>query len=73
MYNAVWSLYYYGSVLATVLTMITKCTADSWEPALFFVLYAKTDKGTSKIWHANRGSLLLRSPGPVPLWDFELF
>ena len=26
-----------------------------------------------QVWHANRGRLLLRTPGPVPLWDLHVF
>ena len=26
-----------------------------------------------RVWHANRGRLLLRTPGPVPLWDLHVF
>ena len=25
------------------------------------------------MWHADRGRLLLRTPGPVPLWDLRVF
>ena len=26
-----------------------------------------------RVWHADRGRLLLRTPGPVPLWDLHVF
>ena len=26
-----------------------------------------------RVRHANRGRLLLRTPGPVPLWDLHVF
>ena len=26
-----------------------------------------------RVWHANRGRWLLRTPGPVPLWDLHVF
>ena len=26
-----------------------------------------------RVWHADRGRVLLRTPGPVPLWDFQVF
>ena len=26
-----------------------------------------------RVWHANRGRLLLRTPGAVPLWDLHVF
>ena len=26
-----------------------------------------------RVWHADRGRLLLRTPGPVPLWDLQMF
>ena len=26
-----------------------------------------------RMWHADRGRLLLRTPGPVPLWDLHMF
>ena len=26
-----------------------------------------------QVRHANRGRLLLRTPGPVPLWDLHVF
>ena len=26
-----------------------------------------------RVRHANRGRLLLRTPGPVPLWDLQVF
>ena len=26
-----------------------------------------------RVWHAYRGRLLLRTPGPVPLWDLHVF
>ena len=26
-----------------------------------------------RVWHADRGRLLLRAPGPVPLWDLHVF
>ena len=26
-----------------------------------------------RVWHANRGRLLLRTPGPVPLWGLQVF
>ena len=26
-----------------------------------------------QVWHADRGRLLLRTPGPVPLWDLQMF
>ena len=26
-----------------------------------------------RVWHANRGRLLLRTPGPVPFWDLHVF
>ena len=26
-----------------------------------------------QVWHANRGRLLLRTPGPVSLWDLHVF
>ena len=26
-----------------------------------------------RVWHAERGRLLLRTPGPVPLWDLHVF
>ena len=26
-----------------------------------------------RVWHADRGRLLLQTPGPVPLWDLQVF
>ena len=26
-----------------------------------------------RVRHANRGRLFLRTPGPVPLWDLQVF
>ena len=26
-----------------------------------------------RVWHADRGRLLLWTPGPVPLWDLQVF
>ena len=26
-----------------------------------------------RVWHADRGRVLLRTPGPVPLWDLQVF
>ena len=26
-----------------------------------------------RVWYADRGRLLLRTPGPVPLWDLQVF
>ena len=26
-----------------------------------------------RVWHANRERLLLRTPGPVPLWGLQVF
>ena len=32
-----------------------------------------TVQADKSVRHANRGRLLLRTPGPVPLWDLHLF
>ena len=28
---------------------------------------------SQRVRHANRGRLLLQTPGPVPLWDLHMF
>ena len=30
-------------------------------------------KSTRRVRHANRGRLLLWTPGPVPIWDLQVF
>ena len=38
----------------------------------FYQIFVSVDH-LQRVWHANRGRLLLRTPGPVPLWDLHVF
>ena len=40
---------------------------------LFTLLREVSIEHLQRVWHANRGRLLLRTPGPVPLWDLQVF
>ena len=43
-------------------------------PNLTFYLLCKVSmEHMQRVRHANRGRLLLRTPGPVPLWDLHVF
>ena len=42
-------------------------------PNLTFCLIKRGFHRTFAMRHANRGRLLLRTPGPVPLWDLHEF
>ena len=40
---------------------------------LFTLLREVSIEHMQRVRHANRGRLLLRTPGPVPLWDLQVF
>ena len=40
---------------------------------LFTLLHEVSIEHLQRVRHANRGRLLLRTPGPVPLWDLHVF
>ena len=40
---------------------------------LFTNLWEVSIEYLQRVRHANRGRLLLQTPGPVPLWDFQVF
>ena len=40
---------------------------------LFTLLREVSTEHLRRVRHANRGRLLLRTPGPVPLWDLQMF
>ena len=40
---------------------------------LFTLLWEVSIEHLQRVRHANRGRLLLRTPGPVPLWDLQVF
>ena len=43
-------------------------------PKLTFYLIAEVSiEHLQRVWHANRGRLLLLTSGPVPLWDLQVF
>ena len=39
----------------------------------FYLIVQVSIEHMQRVRHANRGRLLLRTPGPVPLWDLHVF
>ena len=39
----------------------------------FYLIMRGFHRKFAKVRHANRGRLLLRTPGPVPFWDLHVF
>ena len=44
-----------------------------WQPLTDQTLYRTRPFTEFWVWHADRGRLLLRTPGPLPLWDLQMF
>ena len=49
---------------------VCQCVCFSVTKTLTVANYAMV---CDSLRHANRGRLLLRTPGPVPLWDLHVF
>ena len=56
----------YRDLMVTLLDLIT-------DFGLFTEFREVSIEHMQRVWHANRGRLLLRAPGPVPLYDLHVF
>ena len=76
-YTTFWMMTVYSD------TLNWSCTAPIFDPITDLDLITEYDFFTylrevsieqlQRVWHANRGRLLLWTPGSVPLWDLQVF